>query len=1506
MANIYPLTPLQEGFLFHALANNDDSYIQQIAYVLEGRFDEQRFLKVWEILLARHDILRSLFFHTGAERPLQLVLKKQPLDSISIDLRHLDAAAQGQRRQQIKERDRRRGFRLDKDSLLRFTLLRLADDRTEVLWSHHHIILDGWSLGILLAECTALYQDVLATLPFTPPFSTYVQWLEKKDRQQTLAFWRDYLQDYQDEVKLPFTTLFPVSGPQRIKAQFTIPETLLAAIRQLSQGMQVSLNTIFQGAWGILLARYNDTEDVVFGTAVSGRPAGIDGVEQMVGLFINTIPVRVRPEAGLTVSRFLRGLQDQALQAEAHHYSPLHAIQSSHPLQNRLISTHLTFENFPLDERFKQLGTDHAAALQVQSNEIIERTHYPLDIQFLPAQHGIKVQMAYSADYDADMASRIEQHLCRILQQLCAAPEALTLQQIGLLDETEQHSLLSRCLALKQYPFDDLLQRFNAWVVADPAHTALVFQAQTLSYAQLDGYANAVCDRLHAAGLVPGAHVALCFERSLEMVVALLAVLKAGMVYVPMDTALPVDRMRFIVNDARAQLLLAGSEFAGLDGLSCPTLRVALDELEPRVEPVMHWRPEAQHPAYIIYTSGSTGEPKGVVVSHGNMARLFSAADELFDFSADDVWCLFHSYGFDFSVWELWGALRYGGKLVIVPYWLSRSPGDFYQLLAMQKVTVLNQTPTAFKLVCDVDRSSDNKLDALRYVVFGGEALDFKSLASWFQAYEQPQLVNMYGITETTVHVTYKRIMPREVAVRGSMIGKPLADLSVLVLDRYGELSAPGVPGELFVGGAGVSLGYLDRPALSVQRFVDLPQLAGAGRYYRTGDTGRYLDNGELEYFGRLDQQIQFHGFRIELGEIEQVLMRQPLIDQAVAVLLHDASRQLSAQGQQQTIVAYYRSQNGLPIAVAELRDYLSRYLPAYMVPGLFIHVARFPLTANGKIDKSALPAPTATASDAYQAPTSPQEQVLATVWAQVLQRPQISVEENFFALGGDSIQAIRVVSHTRQKGYALDVQDVFRYPTIRELASWLRPVEQRRKTQEATGVIALTPVQRWFFEQQPEHQQHFNHSALLEAASGDWQPQLVAQAWNRLLIQHAVLRCGFEIGEQGPQALIHAAGQVSVATVSLMAEADVDGAMVRHAETLQRDFNLAVAPLIRLTVYRCPSGDRLLVVIHHLLVDGVSWRILLEDFSTLYQAALTGQSAQLPEPSDSYADWAAGLAAYSRSQPLLAELPYWRGVIANRSGPSWAAKPCRYQDANSLHRLLPAEASTLLLEQANSAFNTSTEELLLSALIPALSAWAGWTHSLLLLEGHGREPLPGGLDVTRTVGWFTSLYPFCLSQIAGRDLAYQIKSVKENLRNVPGKGVGYGVLRYVTPPNETGGASLAFNPALVFNYLGRFDSTDDAGLYRILTKDTGAAVAPQALRPGALEFSAMVLSGELRVEWRYDAALETGSIQTLADLYMTQLLAVIDFCLHRAVEPTPSDLTYSALSLDELDDIFS
>ncbi|MCH9696858.1 MAG: amino acid adenylation domain-containing protein, partial [Gammaproteobacteria bacterium] len=999
----------------------------------------------------------------------------------------------------------------------------------------------------------------------------------------------------------------------------------------------------------------------------------------------------------------------------------------------------------------------------------------------------------------------------------------LQLSSVSLIDEQQKQNIIQQAEnALQYFQFESLLQRFSSAVAASPESIALVYEDQQLSYSQLDGFANAISQQLYAGGLAVEDCVGLCFDRSIEMVVAVLAVLKAGMVYVPMDPAIPVQRMHFMAEDSGIKLLLTSPEkVTQLEDVAAQVSPMTLSELDWTCSNsvLSSWQLTPDSPAYVIYTSGSTGQPKGVLVSHGNMARLFSGADRLFEFSADDVWCLYHSYAFDFSVWEMWGALCYGARLVIVPYWISRSPQDFYALLSKQQVTILNQTPTAFKQLIDVDQHSDAKLIDLRYIIFGGETLEFKQLEPWFQAYaDTPELINMYGITETTVHVTFKKIEPNEITNQCHLIGQPLPDLSVYILDQYGQLTAPGVPGELFVSGAGVCLGYINNPELTAKRFVRLAHLqSNNSLFYRSGDCGRYLDNGELEYLGRLDQQVQFHGFRIELGEIEQSLLVQAKVEQAVVLLREN-------EQEQQYLLAYYSTRTAQPLENAELRASLASLLPAYMIPGIFVHVAQFPLTANGKVNRHALPEPQIVQEQPASIAKTPQQQVLLETWQQLLPQTNIEINDDFFALGGDSIQAIRVVSLLRKQGYRIAVQDLFRYPTIEVLATQLQPIIEHKEFRSISGEFQLTPVQHWFFNQQNNTIHHFNQTALLESNSGSWHIPLIEQSWNQLLQHHEALRSCFEVNENGVQATILPADQltVDVQTVSLMAESDIELAMLNHAAERQRSFNLGQAPLIRLVVYQCPGADRLLIVIHHLLIDGVSWRIVLEDFSALYAAFNAGDTYALPEQTDSYADWAEGLSGFSQQQSLLTELPHWKSQVEQTSDCSWKAIDCCYQDAKSIQIQLNVEDTQRLLQQANIAYNTTIEDLLLVALVPTFDSWAGLTRFVLLMEGHGRESVISELDISRTVGWFTSLFPLVLEKVIGRGLGYQIKTVKEQLRQLPNKGFGYGVLRYLTPTELLSGHSLEFNPDLVFNYLGRFDDRDQSGVFHTLKNDVG------------------------------------------------------------------------------------
>ncbi len=692
--------------------------------------------------------------------------------------------------------------------------------------------------------------------------------------------------------------------------------------------------------------------------------------------------------------------------------------------------------------------------------------------------------------------------------------------------------------------------------------------------------------------------------------------LKAGGAYVPLDPGAPRERLAWILEDSQAGLAspVLVTQQALLDAL--PEHRATVVCLEREggdpaesapVEPAAEVLPE--NLAYVIYTSGSTGRPKGVAVRHHEVVRLFTATRSQFGFGPDDVWTLFHSYSFDFSVWELWGALLHGGRLVVVPYWLSRSPEAFCELLVQEAVTVLNQTPSAFRQLISAEeaRRKQGAGDplSLRLVVFGGEALELQSLAPWFalQGDRTPRLVNMYGITETTVHVTYRAVTSEDLRQeRGSRIGRPIGDLSVDLVGPDLAALPIGVPGEILVGGAGLARGYLDRPGLTAERFIPDPwsDVPGA-RLYRSGDLARLAPDGDLEFMGRIDHQVKVRGFRIELGEIESELRQAPGVRDAV-VVAHE-----SAPGEVR-LVAYVVPAEAA--RVPSLRERLQERLPDYMVPAAFVGLSGLPLTVNGKVDRRALPAPDAMPAEAragYQPPRDPVEQTLASLWAEVLRVDRVGIEDNLFELGGDSILCIKIVARAAQAGIRLTVKQLFEHPTIIALRPLLEAVPALAGgLGPIAGPVPLAPIQHWFFAQDLPAPHHFNQAVLLEAREG-LDSLLLGEALGHLLAHHDALRLRFERdGESYRQRAVAPDGRVPFTRLDLSGirgEEQVKS-LERAAAALQASLDLSEGPLLRVALFDQGRGrpGRLLLTVHHLAVDGVSWRILLEDLETAYR----------------------------------------------------------------------------------------------------------------------------------------------------------------------------------------------------------------------------------------------------------------------------------------------------------------
>ena len=1048
------LTAMQEGMLFHSLSRpSGGNSIEQLVIALPERLDPRALRRAWSALVARHRALRTVFIWDDAGRVRQECAPQVVVPWEEHDQRGCGPDEQEERFARFLRADRERGFDLRRAPLLRIALHRLADADYRLTWTFHHALLDGRSYPALLDEVFAGYEAERAgqavTLPEPVAYETYLDWRQSQDHAGSEFFWRKELRGFAAPTSLPFDRLDPIArlaetGTQR-DADIRLSADATQQLRALASAVGVTLGTVVQAGWALLLARYSGETDVLFGTIRAGRKATVPDADAMVGLFINAVPLRVSCPPEARVAEWLRELRAHALSLRPHELTPLVRVQgwSEVPAGTSLFDSLVVFENYELEDRLRGLG----GAWSRRSIRLYEQTNYAVTL----AAYGgsalcLRLQYDPARFADATM-NRALGHLQTLFEALPNDP-GRRLADLPILTPVEKHQLLVEWNAPRQsfLPGETLVSGFEQQVARTPERIALRCGEDQLTYRALNTRANQLAHRLRRLGVGPESRVGVFIERSLELVVGILAVLKAGAGYVPLDFAYPAERLAFMIEDAGLGALVTERRSVGrFAGQTAPLVAVD-DDVSMESTGNVASGVQPANLAYVIYTSGSTGKPKGVLVTHHNVVRLFQATAPWYQFCEDDVWTLFHSCAFDFSVWEIWGALLYGGRLVVVPHGVSRSPEAFYELLAREQVTVLNQTPSSFQHLVAVDASQPaTRLAALRTVIFGGEALEVGSLRPWFQRHgdERPRLVNMYGITETTVHVTYRPITRADLA-GGSVIGARIPDLSLYILDAERQPVPIGVAGELYVGGSGLARGYWDRPELTAQRFVTNPFAPAVapgpaaesepGRLYRTGDRARYLQSGDIEYLGRFDQQVKIRGFRVELGEIEAALGRHPAVRTAVVVAHQDP-----VAGQR--LVAYVVPEGAQP-AQGELREELRRRLPDYMIPAVFVWLERLPLTGNGKVDRRALPAPgrqRPQVGATFVTPRTANEKCVADIWRQVLGVERVGAEDNFFELGGNSFLVVQVLARLRSAGHAgAEMADLFQFPTVRALAAHL------------------------------------------------------------------------------------------------------------------------------------------------------------------------------------------------------------------------------------------------------------------------------------------------------------------------------------------------------------------------------------------------------------------------------------------------------------------------------------
>ncbi|WP_449479670.1 amino acid adenylation domain-containing protein [Streptomyces atroolivaceus] len=1365
LRDVLPLTPLQEGLYFHSVFDDDSagSYVEQQLLTLEGEVDAARLAAAATRLLTLYPNLAARFVALADGRVVSVLESGVTAPFTTLDRPGISDAEI----REHAERDRRAGFGLSTGPLMRYTLIRAGSGRNVLVQTVHHIIADGWSVPPMLRALLAEYHEPGTLYPLGG-FPDYVRRLAELDDAESDRVWRDQL------AGLPGPSLVADghTPSDRFADTAVEPEDDIdGAVRSAGVPLSVAVHS----AWAAALGGILRSRDVVFGSTVSGRDADVPGIEDMVGLFINTIPVRARWERTDTARDLLASVRDRQGAVLAHQHVSLARI-GRQAGGGTLFDTLVVFD----------VATD-VAALRRPGDELVVTgivnegsPHYPLTLVVERTPAG---RPRFNLIYDGELlreatARAILLGFTRTLTALLTRPDALVDDLVP--EDTRRPARIAPTT---------LGALFDAAAGRNPqatavTHCALDGSTESLTYGELAAAKNELASVLRAAGVGPGTRVAVAAPRSLEQVVALVAIVTAGGAYVPLDLAYPDERLEYVLTDAAPQVVLVDrgqrDRFTELlnRGAGGPARVLVLgEELPEGAGQAPATTPAGWHdPAYVIYTSGSTGRPKGVVVPHSAVVTLLANTRPGMDFGPHDVWVQFHSYSFDFAVWELWGALAHGGELLVPEYGLTRSPVDFHRLVRERGVTVLNQTPSAFHRFIEADRHAGEPVTALRRIIFGGEALDLARLRGWVERHgtATPELVNMYGITETTVHVTHRVLTEEDFGDDVSPIGGPIPGLATYVLDDRLRPVPPGRVGAIYVAGDQLALGYLGRPGLTSGRFVANPFAGDGSRMYHTGDLARRTLDGELEFAGRADDQVQLKGFRVELGEVESAIRElDGVTDVAVTVA-----------GSGDHLVAHVVG----PVP-GDLTGRLSAKLPAHMVPGRVLRTEALPLTVNGKLDRKALTDSAAQAGPPLAASAAQAGTPLAASGAALAALVDIFAEAlpgtlavdgdtDFFRAGGDSIVAITVINRARALGLPIAPRDVFLFRTPRALAEQLgsrapqasAPVPAPR----VDGPLAPTPI----ILRQRElggSLVGFAQARTLVAAEGTEFAD-AQRAADTVVAAHPALRLRLRV-EHGVWALrTEPAREVTVVRADT---ADVATVANEAAARLDPGTGEVIA------FSWLEPARTLVVTVHHLAVDSVSWLVLLDDLAT----ALRG--ATLPPPTTSYAEYAEALS----SRAALAADDPGRWIAALRA-PVLLPAIGRLRETTVV---LAPEVSDRVTRTAPAALGIGPTELLCGALRTALThVQPSPTDLSVDLERHGRVPALEHHDYTRTVGWFTSIAPVRLT--AHTDPVEAAREVAERQPDEQGH-VAYGLLRYLNPQTAP---LLTARPQVLFNYLGR------------------------------------------------------------------------------------------------------
>ncbi|MDE3722560.1 amino acid adenylation domain-containing protein [Nocardiopsis sp. N85] len=1499
-----PLSAAQRRLWFlHQHHRGGAEYHTGSAHRLTGKLSVPALQDALTGLRRRHEILRTTYATTD-EGPVQVI--GEPSEG-GAPLSHLDLAGTGdlgERLEKVLTAEVERPFDLGEGGPFRALLVRLGEDDHLLVLSFHHIACDGWSVDLLARDLTALYRDRTRGRSTAEPeadrldYADFAVWEQGRwdgpDADGRLAYWRrelDGARPLEVPCDRPRPTVRTTAGAvHRLDLGPVLTDALKEAGRRRGSTLFTTLTALTQ----LLLSTASGSVDVTLGVASAGRDH--HQVDDVVGFFVNPLVIRSRIDPASTLGGVADGVRSTVLTAFEHEM-PFERVVDA-------VATERDPGRTPLFQALMVLQNAHSGRLDLPGLQVrpvdLPRTSSLFDLvfEFTERDGGLRLALEYNTDlYDQERIAGLARGLRSIAELLANAPET-AVARIDVRGDDERRVLASREGGGPEGSVPTLPEAFAAQVARAPEATAVSGPDGELTYAELDAASFALAARLRAHGAGDESPVLVVLERGVSVVTAMLAVVRAGAAYVPVHVNDPVERVARLAEETGAVCAIADA--ASADRVPA---RPGLTVIDPDGGPVPpDGAPVRVHPkslAYVMFTSGSTGTPKGVAVAHDDIVRL--ARDRRWRGGGHDRLLFHSSHAFDAATYEIWVPLLNGGTVVVAPPGHLDAEG-FAAVVARHGATGTFVTSSLFNLYASQDPAC---FSGLREVLTGGEAANPGAVERVRRACPGTLVSNVYGPTETTTYATTFTVEGEGPVPTPVPIGDPLDGTRVCVLDPLLRRTPEGAVGELYIGGAGVARGYRGRPGTTAERFVADPFGSGE-RLYRTGDLVRWNRDGRLEYTGRADAQVKLRGFRIEPGEVEAALLRSPQVAEAV-VLVH------RSESGARRLVGYVVGAAG-PITEAgaeRLREALTRELPAYMVPGVLVPLDAMPLNANGKVDRRALPEPPSDGGErAFTAPRSERERALTEVFASVLGADRVGVHDDFFALGGDSILSIQVVSRARRSGLTLTSQQVFSHPTVAALAAVATTDDhhERPRLGPTTGPVTPTPIMRWFLRTHPVAPEHFNMSVLLDLAE-DTDAGALVRAVDALVAHHDMLRLCMDADGAFRIAGVDEV-EPSVETVDLSGteRERVDDVISEHVRRVQAGLEPAVGRMLRAVLF---TGDeapsRLLIVAHHLVVDGVSWRILLEDLTTAHHQLTTGTPLDLGPRTTPFPTWADHLTTLTTNGHFNDETDHWNTLAHtptdlphdhHHNGDGNGNGTIATQ--RSVSGRLSPEVTRALLREVPPVFRTRVNDLLLAALGRVLGEWTGRERLLVDLEGHGREDLSADpsadLDLSRTVGWFTTLFPVALT--SHPDWEQQIKTTKEMLRSVPRHGIGFGALHHLGP-----GLEHTPQPRISFNYLGRFDTgVPEEAPYTAMT--LGGADDADADRAHLIDVVGRVVDERLTLDLAYSDRVHTeDTARGLLESLATAVDDLVDFCLGEGVGgATPSDFPLVELDQQTLD----